>query len=120
MYKSPILPIGSVNLTTGQNTGRGAMFETIWECWEERPDCSNILVQETTTNKLRAVHTADTFENATKNYPIGSPQCFCHDQTRANMGYMWKVLGVFRHSPEGLLEMKKVAGKPSVAFATFK
>lgn len=103
----PILPVGLVNLTTGKN----AKFGVIWDCWN---DGSNILVKE--GEKFRVVHTSGGAED----FVAGDTIVLAHDQAGARIGGIWTIVGTAPHTPAGLLELKRLSGKSSLAFATFK
>jgi hypothetical protein len=104
------LPIGMVDLTTGKN----AMFGTIWNCWKQDEKDSNILVRE--GDKFKAIHTCGSADN----YKAGDTMCLRHDQTGARIGGIWTIVGIAQHTPEGMLKLKELSGKTSVAFSTFK
>ena len=113
----PILPIGSVNLTTGAN----AMFGTVWDCWEEGGtdillrDCS-LFRPADYVRPMRVVHTSGTASDMN----VGDTLELVHDQTNRSIGERWEVVGKFSHTKEGLLEMKRVTGRNSFSFNTFK
>ncbi len=115
----PVLPIGTVNLTTAKN----AMFGTMWDCWEQDARSSNILLMDNDTfiekRKFRAVHSSGATESY---YPVNSVMHLKHDQTGQRIGSWsgWRILGHFPHTPEGLLAMKASCGKAGISFATFK
>lgn len=107
-----ILPIGLVNLTTAKN----AMFGTMWECWGEG-DGTDFLVSEFSGSlKYRVVHTSGTMDSIL----VGDTISLKHDQTGARIGWTWNVVAKVPHTREGLLELKRVSGKSSLAFSTFK
>lgn len=105
-----VLPIGTVNLTTGKN----ALFGEVWHGWEENASHSNILVCE--GNKFKVLHTCG---GATE-FIKGDTISLKHDQTLSRIGFYWKVVGTVPHTKEGLLKLKQLSGKSSLAFSTFK
>lgn len=108
-----ILPIGIVNLTTAKN----AMFGTMWDCWEESEKATNILVKEYQGKIVyRVIHTSGSGED----YLAGDTMSLRHDQTGSRIGFQWTVVGTAPHTKEGLLQLKKLSGKTSLAFSTFK
>jgi hypothetical protein len=114
---SPILPIGTVNLTTGANQ----MFGMVFDGWEEGSG-TNLLVQandypgQMKSAQMRVIHTS----GSGSEYGIGDPIQLAHDQTRRPIGDGWTIAGVFPHTKEGLLQLKQKSGKSSLPFATFK
>lgn len=113
--QSPILPIGMVNLLTGANK----MFGSVWNCWSEG-EGTYLLVQDQYTGKYRAISTSDTLESASKYYPAGRTMQFCHDQTRAQIGNSWTVIGLFPNTKAGLKAMAAKCSKKSLPFSCFK
>lgn len=114
-YPTSILPIGAVNLKTAKNQ----IFGVLWNGWEENKG-ANLLVEETFKKKLRVIYTSEPLECAQANYPVGKIMEFQHDQTRARIGFSWRVVGVFPHSSAGLLQLKEAAKCSSLSFSTFK
>lgn len=114
---SAILSIGKVNLSTGNNT----MFGKIWDCWEQDANTSDILVQDMTDPKrLMAVHTSGHPVNTIQSYPVGTFMTFHHDQSRRAINGDWKVIGVVEHTEKGLTAIRNLTGVNSVTFYTFK
>lgn len=107
----PIFPIGTVNLANGNNS----MHNTIWDCWSEDDSRLNILVRDDT--KYRAIYSISTMS---MEYQIGDTMKFCNDQTNAQIGDLWIIVGFFPHTKDGLLKMKEASGKTIISFATFK
>ncbi len=105
----PLALIGMVNLTSGSN----AMFDNIFQCWNEDEFRFNLLVKDGT--KFRAIHGANPNE-----YAIGDTTEFCNDQTNARIGNVWEVVGYAKHTKEGLQELAKLSGNKSLSFATYK
>jgi hypothetical protein len=120
---SPILPIGTVNLTTGANQ----MFGVIWNGWEEDPKAVNILLAARSypgahpgtggaqPSQMRVVHSSGSVGEKE-----GDVMRLIHDQTRRPIGDEWTVVGSFPHTKEGLAQLKAKSGKSSLSFATFK
>lgn len=115
--KSPILPIGKVNLKTAAND----MFGTLWECWEKDRGYNVVLkgVDFRNEGKLKVVHSSGSIEGGIADHPVGKVIEFCHDQDRYSMG-RWTVMSVHAHSEAGLNAMAALTGKTSLGFSTYK
>lgn len=107
----PVAPIGKVNLKTGEN----AMFGVVWNCWEEDPTATNMLVANSHLDQLYIVHTCGA------GYPDGDMFDLVHDQTNRWIGQgKWRVIASRPHTKEGLKELAQIANKTSLPMATFK
>ena len=112
--KCPVSSIGTVNLKTGRNS----MFGTVWDCWEQSFNMAAILVTND-TGKFRVCVTSGTVESTARWHVPGHSIDLISDQSRRSLG-MWKVVGVFPHTQDGLNSLRLVSGKSSLDFATFK
>lgn len=112
---SPILPIGLVNLFSGANR----LFGNVFFGWEENSG-TYLLVQDQSTGKYRAVITADDIESVKTYHSVGQRMYFCHDQTRAQIGNDWVIVGLYPNTKQGLRDMAAKSSKKSLPFATFK
>ena len=111
----PVLPIGPVNLLTGEQTHEGRMFDSVWDCWEENPQHHNMLLVNSHSGKLYIVHTAG------EGYPPGDTMDLVHDQTNRWIGRgKWEVLACLPHTPEGLASLAQIAKAKKLIMATFK
>lgn len=109
---SAILPIGTVNLLTGKCSGRDACWPSVWECWPERADEHNMLIQFE-SGKLKVVHTSGPGD------AVGHTAYFHHDQTRRTYGRA-TVIAMQPHTPAGLKQLAGIAGQRSLVMATYK
>ena len=105
----PVFPIGKVNLRNGKNARHG----DIWSCWAEDTNRWNLVIQD--ENNFRAIHGASESE-----FSICDTLEICHDQTGSRIGSTWRIVAVFPHTKNGLLNMRLAVHKNSISFSTFK
>ena len=107
-----ILFIGPVNTKTGKINGKDPMFDTIWECWAEDANQTNMLVGFG-GESVAIVHTAG------KGDEVGSTYEYHHDQSGRRIG-LGTVLRREPHTREGLKNLGAWIGKTSIRTATMK
>lgn len=108
--KASLAPIGRVNLKTHSNS----LFGNVFNGWGEGSG-KNLLVIGGGGSIKAVVHTADNGSST----PVGYQFQAIHDQTRRDLG-IYKVIGVFDHTSDGLRQLEAEAKSSSLPFYTFK
>lgn len=107
-----ILPIGTVNLHTGDNH----MFNVL-STWAN----STFLLVQDANDTLRGISSCSSLESMQKHYPINGYLEFVHDQTRKRVGNAsHKVLSIHPLTPDGFATVQLAYGIKALQMATFK